>query len=228
MLPIHREEVGCVEAGRRSAVAEEPVKIRQALGAMRDRLAVEDGGRERERPHRLGNGTELNAPIPSVPRPQAHALAVLPRDDAEAVVLYLERPARPGRRPIGEDGLSGTHEAGGRSTLARQRGTHQHRSNLLPQAPFGSPCDKGDAREGWRSPFLSRRWGDVFQSALKAALRSVKPFAAQTMGTLASVPGDHVEPSAISVCAGRDGGNGACDPFGLSPSAMIRSPVPSE
>jgi glycosyltransferase involved in cell wall biosynthesis len=28
--------------------------------------------------------------------------------------FYLERPARPGRRPIGEDGLSGTHEAGRR------------------------------------------------------------------------------------------------------------------
>jgi hypothetical protein len=79
----------------------------------------------REGLHSRSDGAELNRQIPSVARPQPQAVAILPRDDAKAVVFNFEGPPRPGRRSIGEDGLSGTDETGRGATLARQRRTHQ-------------------------------------------------------------------------------------------------------
>jgi hypothetical protein len=67
--------------------------VRQALLAVRHRLAVEHDTIAGQGAHRRRDGHELVGPVPPVPRPQPNAVAVLAGDDAKAVVLELVNPA---------------------------------------------------------------------------------------------------------------------------------------
>ena len=109
--------------------------MRQALEAVRDRLAVDHGALEGEGAHGLGDRHEFGRPVAAVAGPQAHAIAVLERDDAIAVVLQFVQPAITGRHGSGEDRLARDDEAGRPKALRPDpagRGAHQHGGALAP------------------------------------------------------------------------------------------------
>ena len=67
VLSLKPEEIEGVEAGRRLAVAaEQLVKVRQAVEAVRHGLAVEHDALEGEGAHGLGDGDELGRPVAAV------------------------------------------------------------------------------------------------------------------------------------------------------------------
>jgi hypothetical protein len=82
------------------------------LRAVRDRLAVQHEG-ARKLTKRGGYYHELDGPIPAVAAPQANLVAVLVRDDPEAVVLELVQPSVAGRHLLGEHRLTWADEPGG-------------------------------------------------------------------------------------------------------------------
>ena len=120
VLSLEPDEIESVQTGARLAVAgEEPMKVRQALEAVRDRLAVDHGALEGEGAHGLGDRHELGRPVAPVAGPQAHAIAVLAREEAIAVVLQLVQPAITGRHGLARIGWHGTMKPGGLRRFGR-------------------------------------------------------------------------------------------------------------
>jgi len=71
---------------------------------VRDGLAVQDDPRDR---HDSGaDGDHLGGPVAAVAAPQPDVVAVLQRDDAEAVMLQLVNPAGADRHLQGQDRLA--------------------------------------------------------------------------------------------------------------------------
>ena len=103
--------------------------------AVRHGFAVEHDAPEGEGAHGGGDGDEFGRPVAPVAGPQAHAIAVLERDDAIAVVLQFVQPGITGRHGSGEDRLARDDEAGRPKALRPNpagRGAHQHGGALAP------------------------------------------------------------------------------------------------
>src|SRR4051794_28841669 len=80
------------------------MKVRQDLRAVRQGLAVYDDPGEWQGHIRPGDRHELDRPIPAVPRPQPKVVAVLHRDDPEAIMLQLVQPSIADRQSTGRAG----------------------------------------------------------------------------------------------------------------------------
>src|SRR5829696_1632748 len=94
---IKLQQVEGVETGRGAcrAAPEQGVEIGPAAFVAGARLAIEDEAFEFPCLESRRDARELDRPIPPIARPQVHAVDVLPRYDAEAIVLHGEEPAGP-------------------------------------------------------------------------------------------------------------------------------------
>ena len=92
---IKLQQVEGLETGPGTALAtvEKSVEIGPAAFVAGARLAVQDEALELPCPQSRRDARELDRPIPPIARPQVHAVDVLPRYDAEAIVLHGEEPA---------------------------------------------------------------------------------------------------------------------------------------
>ena len=125
----------------------EELKARDAAGVEDDDLAVEDERGRGQRGHRRGDVREVAGAVLVVAGEQAHARALLQRDEADAVVLLLPHPAGTvegrvhQRREHGRDAGrtragAGTTRCGGRRGAGRRR----------PRAPAGAAWRRRRAR----------------------------------------------------------------------------------
>jgi len=95
------------------------VEVGKAVLAMRHRLAVDQHVR-REPAQGRGDRREIRGPVPAVAGPQANPIAVLPREQTDAVVLQLVDPLWPrgdlrgGSEQRGRDKALGTATVPGR------------------------------------------------------------------------------------------------------------------
>jgi len=90
---------------------------------VRDRLAVQDDPGDRQG-HDGGDRNEVGAPVSAVAAPQPDLVAVLVRDDPEAVMLQLVQPSVAVRER--EHGQSGADKARRLAAIPGERRTHQH------------------------------------------------------------------------------------------------------
>ena len=144
VLGFKPQQVKRIEARRRLTVAEQQVKVRQALEAVRHGLAIEHDALEGEGAHCRRDRDELARPVAAVAGPQAHALAVLEREDAEAVVLQFMQPAVAVRHVVGEGRLARHDEPRGgswRFSRTQRCGVRINIDASLAPGELRSPCD---------------------------------------------------------------------------------------
>src|SRR4051794_23581820 len=114
---IQGEKVERKQAGVLRRRRPQPVEVVARVLAFENGLAVQDDAVGRYRPERFDNERERCCPTQAVTAPQPHALAILARDDAIAVVLDLMHPDRTGRRDLGER-RNARGDKAGRTALA--------------------------------------------------------------------------------------------------------------
>ena len=126
------------------------MKARQAVEAVRHGFAVEHDAAEGEGAQGLGDGAKLGRPVAPVSRPQAHALALLVGEDAEAIVLQLMQPAVAVR--AARMGWHGTMKPGGTRRFGR---TQRVGVRINMDAPSSAWPTREVAEAGWRGPARS-------------------------------------------------------------------------
>src|SRR3954469_15577010 len=99
---IHGEKVERKQAGVLRRLRPQPVKVVARVLTFEHGFAVQHDAFSPYCPERFDNQWEGRRPAQAATAPQPHALAVLARDDAIAVVLDLMHPDRTGRRDLGE------------------------------------------------------------------------------------------------------------------------------
>jgi hypothetical protein len=102
------------------------LKSGRPSGAVRYRLAVEDDPGDRQGHDRGGDRNHFSGPVPPVSAPQPDLVAVLMRDDPNAIVLELVNPLRAGRDFHRDDRLAWPNETGRLAPVPGERRTHQH------------------------------------------------------------------------------------------------------
>jgi len=125
--PRRRARAGRTRRGTRSASRHvrpaRPAGVRSRSHQLVDHhaFAVNGGRHDGQGDHRLDDQRHLVRPVLAVSREHAHAVAVAPGDEPEAVMLDLERPPRPvghGARRRREAGLDETGRVGRRGGKA--------------------------------------------------------------------------------------------------------------
>jgi hypothetical protein len=116
IVAVEVQEVEGVEARCSAAkAAQERIEVRY-------RLAVQHDPGDRQGHDGRGDGDQLGGPVPPVPGPEVHAIAILMSDDPEAVVLQLVDPLLTDRNLQGEDRLAWADEARWLAPFSDERG----------------------------------------------------------------------------------------------------------
>ncbi len=141
VVAVQLDQVEGVEehAGVVAAVAQ-PVEVRHAVVVAAHRLAVEDAGSRAQAGERLDDQREAVGEVVAGAAVQPHAVAVLARDDAEAVVLDLVQPRVAGRRlrRLGRQAWRDEAERQGHGRVLERRCEARQRG-LRCLRGFGSP-----------------------------------------------------------------------------------------
>src|SRR4051812_11952325 len=113
---IHGEKVQRKQAGVLRRLRPQPMEVVARLLTFENGFAVQHDF-SRYCPERFDNQRERRRPAQTATAPKPHALAILARHDAIAVVLDLMHPDRTGRRDLGE-GRNARGDKAGRTAPA--------------------------------------------------------------------------------------------------------------